>query len=387
MSSQVAWDHFYASVKDDPKWKFLYSRSKDEISAYLADPDNERPLSILKEERKVKVVVIGVRDLNKKNAMYYIDRDLRKLFVKTDRGELDCTDPDALQRLYEKAYYFSLIDTISVKNFLKIDIPKHRGGPSHTLMEHMAFYHYHHLKDSLKDTELTKLRSKVESVFTLCGAPQHLSPEFHYLSACFLVDRVQKNGNKNTTKDPNIQKAFDRLSLLLKGYELDSSFMLDVSKANLNIINTLMETIDPDLVFEYSSTINSSLIQMVQYYRNTHQLNPENVLSLSKLLCYFNNVPLAAYLCQDFLYDNEVLKLYLPLAYQHSSFLSSDDALASEQEFLTLLMEAKSRLTSDEWCKLFYGIYGIPFQVMDHEPLHKAFCESCPNRVDEVFAE
>ena len=163
--------------------------------------------------------------------------------------------------------------------------------------------------------------------------------------------------------------------------------MLDVAKANLNIINTLMETIDRDMVFEYSSTINSSLIQIVQYYRNTDQLNPEKVLSLSKLLCYFNNVPLAAYLCQDLLYDNEVLQLYLPLAFQHTSFLSGDEALASEREFLSLLMEAKTRLTSDQWCKLFYGNYGIPFQVMDHEPLHKAFCETCPNRVDEVFAE
>jgi hypothetical protein len=387
VGSQVAWEHFYASVKDDPKWKFLYPKSTAEISAYFADPANERPVQILKEERKVKVVVSGVRDLNRKNAMYYIKRDLRNMFVKIDRGELNCVNPDSLRRLYEKAYYFSLLDTISVDDFLKIDIPKHRNGPSHTLMHHMAFYHYHHLKDSASKTELSKLKSKVESVFTLCGAAEHLSPEFHYLSACFLVDRIEKKGDKITTNDPTIQKAFDRLNLLLNWYELDSVFMIDVAKANLNIVNILIETIDADLVFEYRETINASLIQIVEYYRKTDQLNPKSVLSLSQLLCYFQNVPLAVELCRDFLYDDDVLQLYLPLAYYHSSFLSNDYAIEYEREFLSLLMEAKTRLTSDQWCKLFYGKFGIPFQVMDHEPLHKAFCETCPNRVDEVFSE
>lgn len=50
-------------------------------------------------------------------------------------------------------------------------------------------------------------------------------------------------------------------------------------------------------------------------------------------------------------------------------------------------MEAKSRISAEEWCKLFYGKYGIPFQVMDNKALHNAFCETCPNRVNEVFEE
>ncbi|MFT5780612.1 MAG: hypothetical protein ACI837_003575, partial [Crocinitomicaceae bacterium] len=224
------------------------------------------------------------------------------------------------------------------------------------------------------------------SVFTMCGAAEHLSPEFHYLSACFLVDRI-KNKKDNSLDNPDIQKAFDRLNLLLTWYELDSSFHLDAAKANLNIINILCESIDPDQLFEYNDIVNTSLIHIVQYYRKTDQLNPETVLSLGKLLCYFKNVSLAIDLCKDYLYDDEVLKLYLPLAYRHSSYLSSDWELEAEADFQALLMEARKRLSSEDWCKLFYGEYGIPFQVMDNKELHSEFCASCPDRVNDVFDE
>jgi hypothetical protein len=51
------------------------------------------------------------------------------------------------------------------------------------------------------------------------------------------------------------------------------------------------------------------------------------------------------------------------------------------------LTEARSRLTPAEWCRLFYGEYGIPFQAMDNKALHTEFCATCPDRVNEVFAE
>lgn len=385
VESQVAWDHFYASVKNHSKWKFLYPMTKEEIQIYLRNPKNERPLEILSQERKVKVSIEGVRDLNTKNAPYYIARDMSEQFYRDKNGRLLCRDGELVSRLYEKAYYFSTVDTLTVSEFLKVDVPVH-VNMSHRLQHDLAFYRYHYLKDTADKTELSKLKSKVESVFAMCGAAEHLSPEFHYLSACFLVDRI-KQRKGNTPENPDIQKAFDRLNMLLNWYELDSVFRLNVAVANLNIINILCETIDPDQLFEYNETVNTSLVHIVEYYRNTNQLNPERVIQLGKFLCYFKNIPLAVDLCHDFLYDNEVLKLYLPLAYSHSSYLTSDDEIAFEREFHQLLLEAKSRLSSDEWCKLFFGEYGIPFQVMDNEILRNAFCETCPNRVEQVLAE
>ncbi|NRA12372.1 MAG: hypothetical protein HRT57_10495 [Crocinitomicaceae bacterium] len=76
-----------------------------------------------------------------------------------------------------------------------------------------------------------------------------------------------------TAKEPNIQKAFNRFNLLLNWYELDSSFLLNVSKVNLNIVKILCELVDPDQIFEYNEIINRSLIHIVQYYRQTDQLN------------------------------------------------------------------------------------------------------------------
>lgn len=384
--SFVDWPHFYSAVKDHPKWGFLHEKSQSEIVSYFADSKNPRPEEILKKERKVEVVIEGIRDLNPKNAMYYIKRDLVTFFSKDRRGNLTCHDYDGLQRLYEKAYYFQTVDTVSREDFLSITIPK-VGLQSHPVAHDVAFYHYHLLKDSADRSQLRKLESKIESVFTMCGAAEHLSPEFHYLSARLLVNRIQRKGKKNTTDNPDIEKAFNRLNLLLSWYELDSNFMVDVSKANLNIVNILCETINPDQLFEYNETVNRSLVHIIQYYRTTGQLNPKTVVSLGKLLCYFNNVPLAVALCQDYLYDDEVLKLYLPLAYVHSSYLSSDGEKDFETEFHRLIMEARKRLSSEDWCKLFYGNYGIPFQVMDNKGLHKEFCATCPNRVDEVLAE
>ena len=386
LNSTVDWDHFYSSVKDHPKWKFLYPMSRTEIVGYLTNSQNEKPLDILSQERRVRIEIEGVRELTPKNALYYVKRDLNSLFFKDQRGEIQCSTPDLLQSIYEKAYYFSTVDTLTINEFLSVEIPKFEGSLTHQLEHDIAFYRYHYLKDSVDKLALSKLESKIESVFTMCGAAEHLSPEFHYLSACLLVEKL-KNKKNNTKDNPDIQKAFNRLNLLLSWYKLDSTFKINVSKANLNIINILCETIDPDQLYEYSDIINKSLIHIVEYYRKTDQLNPQTVVSLGKFLCYFNNIPLAIDLCSDFLYDNEVLKLYLPLAYTHSSFLSSDLEIAFETDFHTLLMDAKSRLTPEEWCSLFYGKYGIPFQVMDNKNLHTNFCATCPNRVNEIFEE
>lgn len=387
VTSQVAWDHFYSSVKDHPKWKFLYPLSKSEIIDYLTDPNNERPLDILARERMAKVEIIGIRELNPTSANYYVKRDLNNLFYKDKRGKLQCTNTNTLQKLYEKAFYFTTVDTMTVQDFLSIQLLKFEGHIPHPIMHDVVFYRYHYLKYSSEFTGLSKLESEIENVFNECGAAEHLSPEFHYLSACLLVEKIKNKKNKNTADNPDIQKAFDRLNLLLTWYDLDSSFRLNVAKANLNIINTLCETIDPEQLYEYNGIVNNSLIHIVEYYRHTNQLNPETVVSLSKLLCYFQNIPLAIALCDDFLYDNEVLKIYLPLAYIHSSYLSSKDFLEFEIHFQTLLIDARERLTKKEWCALFYGKYGIPFQVMDNKQLHTEFCETCPNRVNDIFEE
>jgi hypothetical protein len=387
IQSQVAWDHFYQAVKNHPKWSFLYPLSKSDISTYLANPKNVKPTEIFSQERKVKVEIIAVKELSARTAYYYIQRDLKNLFYKDDEKQLHCSAPNALERLYEKAYYLSRVDTLSKSDFLKIEIPKFVGGMSHHLQHDIAFYHYDYQRLSADKTQLGRLEGKVESIFNECGAAEHLTPEFHYLSACLLVKRIERKGDANTPENPDIEKALDRLNGLLNAYNPDSILLLNACKANLNIINTLCENIDPEQVYVYTDIVNSSLIQVVEYYRNHDQLNPKTAVRLAQMACYFKNIPLAVELCQGFLYDNEVLKLYLPLAYVHSSYLTGNDELLFELEFHRLLLEAKSRLTASEWCKLFYGQFGIPFQVMDNAGLHTEFCATCPNRVNEVFEE
>jgi uncharacterized protein YkwD len=386
INSTVAWDHFYATIKNHPKWKFLFPYSQSEIINYLTNPNNDRPLDILSKERKVHIEIEGVRELSPQNAPYYINRDIKSLFFKDKNGKVRCEQTDKLQQIYEKAYYFSTVDTLTKTEFLKIKFPNFDGALTHQLEHDISFYRYHYLKDTSDRSAHAALESKIESVFKMCGAANHLTPEFHYLTACLLVEKIRQK--KNNTKDnPDIQKAFDRLNLLLSWYQLDSAFEINVAKANLNIVNILCETVDPDLLFEHSDVINSSLIHIVQYYRRTDQLNPKTALKLGKLLCYFKNIPLAIDLCEDFLYDDEILKLYLPLTYTHTSFLSSEDEIEFELHFQNLLLEAKERLTQEEWCKLFYGKFGIPFQVMDNKALHTEFCDNCPKRVEDVFDE
>lgn len=392
LNSTVDWEHFYATTAANPKWKFLSTQSKNQIKVYLSNPKNVQPVEILANERRVKVRIVAVKEFTPKTARYYVNRDLKQLFIKDAGGVYFCKDQLALQRLYEKAYYLCLADTLDTLDFLAIEFPKVKGGFSHTLQHDRAFYHYHLLRETATKTQLSKLESAVEAAFNSCGAAEHLSPEFHYLSACLLVNKIKqydpkKAAGKKSNFNADIDKAFERMNLLLSAYDLDSAFLFNVSKANLNIINVICTTIDPNKVYEYSDDINNSLIHLFQYYRNTHQLKPERVLRLAKTACYFNNIALAVSLCQEFLDNNEILKLYLPLAYNHSSYLSSEADLEFEKAFHQLLIEAHDRLTQEEWCKLFYGNYGIPFQLMDNANLHKTFCETCPNRVTEALEE
>jgi hypothetical protein len=140
------------------------------------------------------------------------------------------------------------------------------------------------LNDNLFKTELSKLESSIEALFTSCCAAEHLTPEFHYLSACLLVDKLKIERKTTKADDPNRQKAFEVLGSLLDGYTTDSVFLLNVSQANLNIINILCEKIDSNLLFEYNKTLHYSFIQMDEYYKNTNQMNPKMGVSLGKRL-------------------------------------------------------------------------------------------------------
>lgn len=387
LKSEIAWEHFYKSVQNHPKWKFMFAYSKAEIVSYLSNPKNEKPTEILDQERKVKIKIYAVKELSPKTAKYYITRDLKNLFKKNEKNEFTCTDADALERLYEKAYYFTTVDTLSEADFLSIAIPKTKIGNSHRLDHDIAFYRYHLLKDKVNSLEKSKLEAEVERVFALCGAVEHLSPEFHYLSSCLIANKIKNNKKKSEKPNPDIEKAFDRLNQLLSGYELDSLFYVNVAKANLNIIQTICENINPDLIYEYGDIVNSSLIQIIEYYRRTNQLNPKTALKLAQTFCYFQNIPLAIQLCSEFVDDRDVLKLYLPLIYNHSSYLTSSYEIDFEQYFHQLLLSSKSTLSQQEWCALFFGKNGIPFQVMDNAILRDSFCESCGGRVAEVFGE
>lgn len=387
IKSQTAWSHFYENTAKVPKWNFLSSLTRQQISSYLSNKNNEQPVEILSQERKVVVVVHGVKELSPKTANYYVVRDLAKLFVKPPKQKLICTDYDKLQLIYEKAYYFTTVDTLSKEDFLKISFPRLEIPYSHSFEKDIAFYKYHLNRENKDVSKLKMYENEVSKIFDMCGAPEHLTAEFHYLSACLLVKKIQESGKKtaNSYDEVLIQKGFDRLNSLLNSYVIDSVFFLNVSVANLNIINTLCSSIGPEKIYDYADIINKSLIQIIEYYRRTNQLDVKKVIQLSKLLCYFNNVSMAVQLCSDFLDDNEILKIYLPLAYIHTSYLSGEDELIFEKEYQNLLLESKNRLSTEEWCTLFYGHNGIPFQIMDYEPLHEQFCETCPNRVNELF--
>ncbi|MBI1838550.1 MAG: CAP domain-containing protein [Flavobacteriia bacterium] len=385
VKSQTAWSHFYENVSKLSKWQFLFPQSQIQISKYLSNKKNEQPIEILNQERKVIVIIHAVKEFSPNTANYYVSRDISNFFYKDSKQEIICSDYNKLQLLYEKAYYLTTVDTLSKVDFLKITFPKLKIPYSHSFEKDIAFYKYHLNKESIDGTKIKTYENEISKVFDMCGAADHLSAEFHYLSACLLVDKIQQDPKKNTANTQIIQKAFDRLNSLLSSYTIDSVFYLNVSIANLNIINTICSTIGPEKIYDYTDIINKSLIQIIEFYRRTNQLDAKKVIELSKLLCYFNNISMAVDLCSDFLDNNDVLKIYFPLAYIHSSYLTGENELIFEKEYQLLLLESKKRLSVDEWCSIFYGDYGIPFQIMDSAPLHEQFCTTCPNRVNELF--
>ena len=386
-SSQVDWNHFYEKTQKDKKWRFLAMLPKDQLLGYLNNSKNEQPTDILNDERRVVVVIHSVKYFNKKTAFYYVKRDFDSSFYRKTGTQLHTINDEKLSKLYEKAYYLTTVDSLSRKDFLRLTFPSGDFSSSHILHHDIAFYRYHLLKDSASASQLSQLEGEVAKAFDKCGAAEHLSPQFHYLHACLLVKKIQQEGKKGMVNKELIEKTFDRLNTLLTSYQLDSVFYLNVAVANLNVIQTLIASVGPEKIIEYSDIVNSSLIQIVEFYRFSHQLTPERVVALSKLLCYFQNVPLAIDLCTEFLDHPEVLKIYLKLAYNHSSFLSNEYQIQYEQNYLNLLYESRTKMTDNEWCELFYGQYGIPFQIMDSEKIHTQFCVSCPNRVNELFEE
>lgn len=389
ISSSDTWAHFYTSVAKEKKWAFLSNMSQEEVQAYLLDPKNPQPDSILNEERKVFVRVLSTRFLSPQTANYYVNRDIQALILeeKTQNGiRYFCSDMDKLSKLYQKAYYFTQVDTLTTTNFLAIDLKKYQLALPHSLEELMAFYPYELYRQAGDSAQMKKQAAETERVFQWCGAAEHLTPEFHYLTACQLVDNLTNRPPK-TSSDPNINKALDRMDLLLSSYDLDSVFHYNVAKANLNVIYCLIQTIDKSILYEYQDLIRRSLIQVYSYYKRNQLLTPEKVLELAKLFCFFNEVNLAEFICRDFLNNDAVLLFYLPIAYYHSSYLSPDFALEFEQKYWALMEEGRTRFTPEQWCQLFFSDNGIPFQILDQPEIRAKFCSTCPNRALDFINE
>ena len=59
-------------------------------------------------------------------------------------------------------------------------------------------------------------------------------------------------------------------------------------------------------------------------------------------------------------------------------YVHKEEALTDR--YVQMLLNAKSRLTTDEWCNLFFDECGISFQIFDHEAIRNLFCESCQQK-------
>lgn len=367
------WYGFTTNASKSRRWKFLASKSNNELEKYLKSNDPTQLEALLAPTRRGDIRIYATIPFAEENFAYLIRKENEALLTKLKVEPL-LEKKDSLLRyieaLYELTHYLVSADSLPVKELAKFILPE-RSKSSPKLIQQFVLYGYEH-EEVFASTisNWNKLAySDMEWLYKNKKASDKLSPHFLYQLARLKTEGFKR---KPPLKQKQVQEILNIMHLLRNSYDIDSSFRKNIDRVNFDLNVMLLNevfalSIDPQ---ESRSDATKSIAQLYEYYQNHGELTDSIAIALAKCAVYYSEINSAVGMLEPYATSDSVLAYLMPLSWNHPS---------EEQwaDYYTYLIELSYSMNSNIWCKMFMGNCQIPFQAFDHEALRNRFCEEC----------
>lgn len=377
IETATAWDHFYKSIRQVPKYRHLASKSRPEIREALRDKETAANLEpLLALERKAEIELYVTIPPNEKNLPYLVEKEVKEI---TKNIALHPDSTATFFRQFRKLYAFvhkEVIDNaFAPEDLAKIRMPK--GYEEDIDLAQQFLLYGFEFQNAFKYNQ--QWVADKDNVWNRVAGndPLELSPIFVYDNAYFNTKKLITRGNADL---PKIQGILDQLEPLRDLYITDHRAKQQIEALIFNLNSILVNQLLAGMPNDGADDAATAVQQMERYYKAHNRLDTTTALALAKIAVYYTNISQARSLTLDFMDHPDVLKYIVPLGYDHPS-------KPGMTPFYNYLIELSETVDEDTWCNLFMNECAIPFQAFEHEKLRDVFCEKCRDKNDYLNQE
>ncbi|MBK8585977.1 MAG: hypothetical protein IPN88_11375 [Bacteroidetes bacterium] len=378
ITASTDWSGFYQSVSKNPKWKYLSSMSKDQVTNELSKIGPDKIETFLKEERRGEIDLYCTITVNDKNLNYFLTKEINRIQHEID--SLTFVRQPVKETLEEFRLLYECIHSKVAQKKLDAEFLASVKMPrvyhiNHPLIQDFIMYGYEY-KEAFKKNREWKENLKTDESYlqTNCSEPSHILPEYQFMLIRNSIDdyRAKKLSDFNA-----LQNLLDRLIALEGFYQSDSIAQLNIERLNFNINVLLLNTVFIREPVKFSSNALKSIAQLQQFYEKHQQANAARLINLGRTAVYFDQVFHAIELMNPYANNDSILAYIMPLEYQQ-------DTTVEAIEWYQSLIVLSDKMDLNMWCNMFLDECKIPFQAFDYGPLRNIFCEKCIEENDFI---
>ena len=378
VKTRTDWAHFYKNLAAKQQWKALSKKSHKELQDWFLQNGTEQFEAVLAQERRGEIRVYCSIECNEKNLKACAKAEEKRLCEliagKLKKKEAVTADLKQFRKLYSFLHRAVREKKMTAKELASVEMPeKYRDNL--TLVLQYLFYGLEY--DSAFRENKHWMASQAEDkklLYARCGNQK--IHQLDFLRARETVYHYKTNKAKNL-------KEFQEIIRLLKNletvYEKDSLSREQIVRMNVNANYVLLNDLLSEESRKYNREAMKSIAQLHRYYETHDSLTVPRMLALAKMAIYFYNVPYAIEIISPLLDLNDTIRdMYMHLRYAHPG-------TPGDLESYELLFELSKKMATGMWCDMFMKDCGVSFQLFDHDPLRKLFCQKCMEENDSVL--
>ena len=378
VKTRTDWAHFYKNLAAKSQWKALSKKSHKELQQWFLQNGTEEFEAILAQERRGEIKVYCSIECTEKNIIACAKGEEKRLCerisAKLKKKESITDDLEKFRKLYSYLHRCVREKKLKPEDLASVQMPEKYRDNLPLVLQYL-FYGLEYDSAFLENQHWMASHAEDKKLlYARCG-----NKKIHHLD--FLRARETVYHYK-TNKARNL-KEFQEIIRLLKNletfYENDSVSREQIIRMNINANYVLLNDLLSEDGRKYNKDAMKSIAQLHRYYETHDSLTVPKLIALAKMAVYFYNIPYAIQIISPLLDINDTIRdMFVHLSYAHPGD-------PGNQQSNELLVEFSKKMKTSMWCDMFMKDCGVSFQMFDHDPLRKLFCEKCMEENDNIL--
>ncbi len=342
------WNLFYGQLKQSPEYVDWKGLSKEAIRQQFLDEKTRQQWEERLYLQRSASVIIWAHDFVR-DTLRYVQQHYRLTDIK--------------QATAKQAYYYQLWKQkkLPLDSLLAPVYPMRREYTQ--LITNQFRLNYQQNRATWNEAQIQMHWQKVK---TLLGTPA-VGVEMSYYATFFLLNHWHQINDSYKT---------DRLGKVLKNMANHNLYKGSLQQMRA-IYALYMAPVSCEKEDYKQMHVYTEFVYEYYYQSYVMRLNAQRTLQLSNYFIDLGEQMYAYNMLDDYLknsvFNVPIYAQFLKLAFVHPYY-------QIDEHYTQLLIDARQKLSQEQWCELFMGECGISFQMFDDENLRKFYCKECAER-------